>query len=309
MKNTSEEILTSSLAKESRSKAYLALVWVSIFWGTTWLASKIAVSNMPALQMIGFRQLFGGIMFVTFFLFKKKSLPKGKQWISILIMSFLNFMVSNGFVIWAVKFIPSGLGAIIGAIFPLWLVIITILQGKKMPVQALFGILLGFGGVCIIFYEHIQDFFNTDFRFGIILSLIASVAWAFGTLFTQKNARDFNPYFGIGIQMMISSSVFLCYAYISGNVIALTAIPAKAWWSIIYLITIGSTATFVAYIYALKHLPVSLTSVYAYINPIVAVLLGAFVLNEKITAFIMMGGLVALLGVYLVNNSFRKQID
>ena len=308
MENSSEEIVSIPTSPESRGKAYMALVWVSIFWGTTWLASKIAVSNMPALQMIGFRQLFGGIMFVSFFLFKRESLPKGKQWTSILIMSFLNFMLSNGFVIWAVRYIPSGLGAIIGAIFPLWLVIITLFQGKKMPVQALLGILLGFGGVCIIFYEHIQDFFITDFRFGIILSLIASVSWAFGTLYTQKKARDFNPYFGIGIQMMISSLVFLGYSYISGNVIPLNAIPAKAWWSILYLITIGSTATFVAYIYALKHLPVSLTSVYAYINPIVAVLLGAFVLDEKITAFIIMGGLVALLGVFLVNNSFRKKV-
>ena len=141
-----------------------------------------------------------------------------------------------------------------------------------------------------------------------MLSLIASVTWAFGTLFTQKNAQGFNPYFGIGLQMMISSTVFLGHAYISGDAIALTEIPAKAWWSILYLVTIGSTATFVAYIYALKHLPVSLTSVYAYINPIVAVLIGSFALDEKITMLVVIGGLVALLGVFLVNNSFRKQI-
>lgn len=308
MKTFTSNIISKTPFAGSLGKAYAALAWVSIFWGTTWLASKIAVSSMPAFQMIGFRQLFGGLMFVSFFLFKKEALPKGKQWRSILIMSFLNFMMSNGFVIWAVRYIPSGLGAIIGAIFPLWLVIITMFQGKKIAPQALIGILLGFGGVCIIFYEHLHDFFIADFRFGIILSLIASVTWAFGTLFTQKNAEGFNPYFGIGIQMVISSTVFLGHAYISGEAIALAEIPAKAWWSIIYLITIGSTATFVAYIYALKHLPIALTSVYAYINPIVAVLLGAFVLDEKVTIFIIMGGLVALLGVFLVNNSFRKQI-
>ncbi|MES2430481.1 MAG: EamA family transporter [Bacteroidota bacterium] len=308
MKAFTSNIISKTPFTGSLGKAYAALAWVSVFWGTTWLASKIAVSSMPAFQMIGFRQLFGGLMFVSFFLLKKEALPKGRQWRSIFIMSVLNFMFSNGFVIWAVKYIPSGLGAIIGAIFPLWLVIITMFQGKKIPGQALLGILLGFSGVCIIFYEHLHDFLVADFRFGIILSLIGSVTWAFGTVFTQKNAEGFNPYFGIGIQMMISSTVFLGYAYITGDTIALTEIPAKAWWSIIYLITIGSTATFVAYIYALKHLPVSLTSVYAYINPIVAVLLGAFALDEKITTFIIMGGLVALLGVFMVNNSFRKQI-
>lgn len=291
----------------TRTKALLALVWVSIFWGTTWLASKEAVRNVPALQIIAIRQLIGGILYIVFFIFKKHPWPKGKQWWPILIMSFLTFMLSNALSTWGVKFIPSGLGAIMGAIFPLWLVVITMFKGKRLPKQALLGLLLGFGGVCIIFYEHLKDFINPDFTFGILLSLGATISWAFATLYTKQQAINFNPYFSLGFQMLISGLIILSVAQITGNTIQVTEIPASSWWAIGYLVIIGSILTFVAYIYSLQHLPTALASVYAYINPIVAVLLGALLLNEKLTIFIAIGGAVTIAGVYLVNNSLKKK--
>ena len=120
------------------------------------------------------------------------------------------FCMSNGLSTWGVKYISAGLGAIMGAIFPLWLVVIGLFSAKsKIPAKAIIGLLFGFGGVCIIFYEHLHDFFNADFRFGIILSLIATWTWAFGTLYTKKHAASFNPYFSLGLQMLISGSSYL----------------------------------------------------------------------------------------------------
>src|ERR1700754_750073 len=110
--------------KGTRTKAIFALVLVCFFWGTTWIASKEGVRHMPALQMAGIRQLCGGLCYVLFFLIKGAALPKGKEWIPVLVLSFLNFIMSNGLSTWGLKFISSGLGAIMGAIFPLWLVII-----------------------------------------------------------------------------------------------------------------------------------------------------------------------------------------
>ncbi len=109
----------------AKTKALFALGVVSIVWGTTWVASKQAVQNMPALQMAGMRQFMGGVLFIVYFLLKKQQLPRGKQWITILILSLLNFMLSNGLSTWGVKYISSGLGSIISAIFPLWVVIIS----------------------------------------------------------------------------------------------------------------------------------------------------------------------------------------
>jgi drug/metabolite transporter (DMT)-like permease len=292
----------------SKNKALFALGWVSIFWGTTWLASKEGVSHMPALQMIAIRQLIAAVLYIGFFIVKKHPWPKGKQWIVILILSFLNFMLSNTLSTWGVKFIPSGLGAIMGAIFPLWLVIITMFYGKRLPSQALLGLLLGFGGVCIIFYEHLKDFLNPDFRFGIFLSLGATISWAIGTLYTKQQAINFNPYFSLGFQMLISGIIILILAETTGKTISLSEIPTTSWWAISYLVVVGSLLTFVAYIYSLQHLPTALASIYAYINPIVAVLLGALVANEKLTTFIAVGGAITIIGIYLVNNSLKKKI-
>ena len=295
--------------KSTQQKAYFALAWVSIFWGTTWLASKAGVEHMPALQLIGLRQFIAGVSFVLFFVLRKHPLPKGKQWRSILVLSVLNFMISNGFVIWGVKYISSGLGAIIGAIFPLWLVIINMFRGNKLPSKAVAGMVIGFAGICIIFYDHLKDFLNAGFRFGIFLSLTASVTWAFAALYTQKHKNTFNPYYSLGIQMIISGLVFLFCAYGSGDVVGIMHIPAVSWWSIIYLVIVGSALTFVAYVYALQHLPASLASIYAYINPIVAFILGAAILHEKINFYIIVGGLVTILGVFLVNNSLRRKLN
>lgn len=284
----------------------LALCWVCFFWGTTWIASKEGVRHMPALQLAGIRQFIGGIIFVAYFLYKKAPWPKGKQWKAIFILSILNFVLSNGLSTWGVKFISSGLGAIIGAIFPLWIVFITLFRGEKIARLSVLGLIVSFSGVCVIFFDHLGDFLKPDFRFGIFLSLMATVSWAFGSLYTKKKAASFNPYFSLGLQMLISSTILLAITGATGTGISITSIPANSWWAIGYLTIIGSILTFIAFIYALQKLPPELNSIYAYINPIVAVLLGALIFGEPLTIAIAIGGGVTLCGLYLVNYSIRK---
>jgi drug/metabolite transporter (DMT)-like permease len=294
-------------SKTSRQKGLLALAWVCFFWGTTWIASKVGVTNMPAIQLCAIRQLLGGSVYLLYFIITKHPWPKGKQWGVILVLSFLNFMLSNGLSTWGVQYISSGLGAIIGAIFPLWIVIITLFGGGRLPQKALLGMVMGFGGVCIIFYDHLKDFLNADFSFGIVLSVIATISWAFGTIYTKKHAANFNPYFSLGLQMLISSIALYTVSYSTGNTVSIAAIPANAWWAILYLVVIGSVLTFIAFIYSLQRLPTSLASLYAYTNPIVAVLLGVIIFNEKLNIYVAVGGAVTIAGVYLVNDSFKRK--
>lgn len=284
----------------------LALCFVCFFWGTTWIASKEGVRHMPALQLAGIRQFIGGFLYVSFFLFKKAAWPKGKQWKTILILSLLNFVLSNGLSTWGVKYITSGLGAIINAVFPLWIVIITFFRGEKLAKLAILGLIISFGGVCVIFYDHLSDFLQPDFRFGIFLSLIATVSWAFGSLYTKKKAATFNPYFSLGLQMLISSTVLLAITGATGTGVNISTIPANSWWAIAYLVIIGSVLTFVAFIYMLQKLPPEINSIYAYINPIIAVLLGAMIFGESLTMAIAIGGAVTLFGLYIINHSMRK---
>ncbi|MFN5135557.1 MAG: DMT family transporter, partial [Chitinophagaceae bacterium] len=220
---------------------------------------------------------------------------------------FLNFVCSNGLSTWGVKYISAGLGSIIGAIFPLWLVIIGLFSNKeKIPTKAIVGLILGFAGVCIIFYDHLKDFLNPDFRFGIILSIIATWTWAFGSLYTKEHANKFNPYFGLGFQMAVAGISLFFISTFDPNFVPIPKIPAVSWWSIAYLVVFGSVFAFIAYLYSLQHLPTEQASIYAYINPVVAVLLGALIFDEKVTAILIAGGAVTLYGVYLVNKAFKK---
>lgn len=285
----------------------LALFWVSFFWGTTWIASKEGVKHMPALQLAAIRQFLGAALYLAFFLYKKTPWPKGRQWKTIIILSILNFVLSNGLSTWGVKYISSGLGAIIGAVFPLWIVIISLFRGEKLSKWSIIGMVVSFGGVCLVFYDYLSDLLEPDFRFGIFLSVLATLTWAFGSLYTKKKAASFNPYFSLGLQMLLSSVLLFAYTGATGTAVALSAIPSISWWSIAYLVVFGSVFTFIAFIYALQHLPAEVSSIYAYINPIVAVLLGALIFDEPLTVMIVIGGMVTLFGLYLVNKTMRKK--
>ena len=267
--------------KSKKVKAFFALAMVCFFWGTTWLASKEGVKHMPALQLAGIRQFLGGSCYVIFFLARGSSLPKGREWGPILILSFLNFMLSNALSTWGLQYVSAGLGSIIGAIFPLWLVIIAFFSTPtKMKTGMVLGLVLGFTGICVIFYEYLDDFFDPQFRFGVLLSLASTWSWAFGTIYTKKHAVKFNPYFGLGWQMVISGLTLMAGTAISGTAISFSSIPWESWTAIAYLVIFGSVISFIAYLYALQNLATEQASLYAYINPIVAVLLGWLLFGE-----------------------------
>ena len=179
-------------------------------------------------------------------------------------------------------------------------------KGERLARLSILGLVVSFCGVCVIFYDHLADFLKPDFRFGIIISLIATVSWAFGSLYTKKKAASFNPYFSLGLQMLISSFITLAVVGATGTGVNISSIPANSWWAMGYLIIIGSVLTFIAFIYMLQRLPPEINSIYAYINPIVAVLLGAIIYGEPLTTAIAIGGSITLCGLYMVNYSIRK---
>ncbi|MDQ3277641.1 MAG: EamA family transporter, partial [Bacteroidota bacterium] len=205
-------------------------------------------------------------------------------------------------------YISAGLGSIIGAIFPLWLVLIGFWGSQASANRrTVIGLVLGFTGICVIFFEHLHHFFNAEFRFGIFLSLLSTWSWAFGTLYTKQHALRFNPYFALGLQMLISGPTLYLIAGITNNSIAFSAIPWQSWAAILYLVLFGSVLSFIAYLYALQNLPTEQASLYAYINPVVAFLAGAILFDEKISGVIIAGVLITLLGVYQVNKAAKRE--
>jgi drug/metabolite transporter (DMT)-like permease len=245
----------------SGSLAYFALFLTSFVWGTTWVASKIGIQGIHPLFFSAIRQTLGGTCFLLFFLVTGKAvLPSPRQWGQLIVLAFLLFVTSNGLTTWGIKYISSGLGAILGATFPLIVALIDLVTGhhKKPSPLALLGLILGFAGVAVIFYDHLADFANPDFRFGIILSFIAA---------------------------------------------------CTTWRVLAYMVILGSVITFGAMLYTLQHMPTTIASLYAYFNPMVAVVAGHFILNEPWSLVLLIGAMVTILGVFLVNFAYRKSMD
>lgn len=263
---------------------------------------------MPALQLAGLRQIFAGTLYLIFFFIRGFRLPSRDQFIQFFWMSLLMIVMNNGFSTWSMKYIPSGLGSVIGAASPLWIALLStfIFKETKLNAITIIGLLLGTAGIFVIFYDYLDDLFNSSFSIGILLNVIASIAWAFGTIYTVKHAKHIDPYFSLGWQMFIGGVILLGISYFTGQYEPLQSAPVQAWLSISYLVIIGSVITYSAFIYALKRLPAAQVSVYAYINPIVAVIVGSLLNNEKLTIIIASGTLVTLIGIYLVNTGFKK---
>jgi drug/metabolite transporter (DMT)-like permease len=297
------------LPQSDKAKGYIALTATSIVWGTTWVASKIGVNEIPALQMAYIRQFIAGILFVSFFLFYKKlPLPTAKQFRWLFIMSLIMFVSANALSTWAIKFIPAGLGALIGALYPLCVVIIekVFFKSKRMTAVTFVGLFLGICGIALVFYENAFKEAGPNFLFGISLSIIAMLSWSVGTIFMSRNKVDINPYYGIGWQMLISCVILFIIMQTSQAVVPIMQVSIKAWLVILYLIVLGSLIAFVAFIYSMKKLPPAIASLYAYINPIVAMVCGYFILNENLSSNILIGSIITLIGVFLVNYSVKK---
>ena len=295
--------------KQPNGKAYLALTATSILWGTSWVASKIAISEIPALQLTYIRQFLAGTIFLSYFLFIKKSpLPTVKDFKSIAVMAALMFLSANGLSTWGLKYIPTGLASLIGALYPLSVVLIEWVFYKKRDVSVLtfVGLLIGIGGVGFVFYENMFTHIDPNLFFGLILSIIAMLSWSLGTVFLSRHHLSVDPYFGMGWQMVIGSAMLFVFAHIAQDPIPLATISIKSWLSISYLVVIGSVISFIAFIYSLKRLPVAISSLYAYVNPIVAMIIAAILLKEKLTVSIVIGTIITLIGVYLVNYSVRR---
>ncbi len=302
-------MISSKNLPKGKAGGYLALAITSIVWGTTWVASKIGVSQLPPLQMAYIRQFLGGTCFVIFFmLYKKLSFPTRRQFLWLLVMSLLMFVMANGLSTWSLVYIPTGLSALVGALYPLSVVIIEMVffKSRNMTILTFIGLLLGITGIGIVFYENAFQHHPHGFIFGVVLSVIAMLSWSVGTLIIARDKIKINPYYGTGWQMLISSFILFIIAETTQPTIALKNISATAWAVIAYLVVAGSLVAFIAFIYSMKKLPAAVSSLYAYMNPLVAMVTAAIVLHEKLTMNILWGAIVTLAGVFLVNYSIKR---
>jgi len=295
------------MKKESK-RAYLALGIVSFFWGTTYIASRIGVQHIPGLFISGLRQFVSGLILVCFFLAKGYSLPGWKVLKKISLQGILLLCVANGLLTWSLEYINSGLAAIIAALVPLFITLFTLWLSRctKISKWMIAGLLTGLLGVIIIFYDYPGQLHNKSFLIGVILALLSTLSWSFGTVYTSKQKLPVDILFSVGLQMLIAGIIMLVVCGLTGKYVNLADAGYNSLYALAYLVVFGSLLTYSAYVFAITKLPPALVSIYAYINPIVAVGLGWLLLQEKMNVNMILGTGIVLCGVWVVNRESRK---
>lgn len=296
------------LKHSSNKKALVAVAIVSFFWGTTYLVSRVAVAHIPGLFLAGVRNLIAGSAIVLFFLLRGNKFPDKKTLRQAAWLGFVMISFSSGLSHWSVQYISGGLAAIIGATIPLWLAIFSMGsdKSKTISLRLAAGLLLGFAGIAIIFYDYLGELFESDFRFGVAIAAVSCITWSAGSVYTSKIKLNTGLLFGAGLQMLFAGIFVTLASVLSGQTTDLRLLPQQTWFAMFYLVIIGSILTYSCYVYAIQNLPPARVGVYAYVNPVVAIVLGNILLDERLNYMIVTGTAVTIFGVYLVNSSFRK---
>jgi drug/metabolite transporter (DMT)-like permease len=287
--------------------AYLALAAVCLIWGTTYLALRIAVLGFPPFLFTALRQTTAGLILLSFmFTLGKAAWPSKDLIFRQAIGGFFMLSLGNGLVAWAEMHIPSGVAAIICSLMPVMVILINLFSSADekptMPIMA--GVLLGLIGIVMIFGEHVAAFSKTEYLIGIVLTFGAVISWAGGSIWIKKRNTDSNPFVNAGLQMFFGG--FWCFplSLIFDDLSTVTW-SAEVAWSMAYLIIFGSIVAYASYAYALRKLPMTIVSLYAYVNPLVAVFLGWIVLDEKLNLKIIAAFLLTVAGIYIVNRGYQ----
>ena len=286
---------------------YIALGAICLIWGTTFLVLRIAVLHFPPFLFVTIRQLLAGILLAGFMLASGKAvLPAKSDIVRQAIAGFFMISLGNGLVAWAEVLIPSGVAAILCSLMPVAVILINVSINKeeRPTVPIIAGVLVGLLGIMMIFQEHLAEFSNLEYQVGIFLIIVAVISWAGGSVWLKKRGNDGNAFLNAGLQMFFGGIWLIPGALLFDD---LTAIhwSAEAAYSLLYLVLIGSVVAYACYSYVLRKLPMTIVSLYAYVNPIVAVLLGWIVLDEKLTLKIGIAILITVGGIYIVNKGYQ----
>lgn len=286
----------------SKNLALLSYITVCIVWGSTYLAIRIGVNDMPFMLFAGVRFTAAGLLIILYSRLKGWAFPATRRDIgTVALAGLLMLFFANYLICWAEQWLDSGLTALLLATAPLFMAALEFFlpQSNRPGWQGWCGLAVGFGGVALLINPgpHLAD--NERMLPAMLAILLAALFWAAGTVFTQRRTVEGHMMPAVGLQMLTAGLSFLLTAALTGN-ISLTGATVRGFAALAYLILFGSILAYSAYIYMLKAYPAARAGTYAYVNPIVAVMLGALILREEITSRTILASMVILGGVVLV---------
>lgn len=283
--------------------AYMAWVAICVIWGTTYLAIKICLETIPPALMGGIRFVIAAGLLSTGLVAMRARLPERRTWPAMALIGVLLLGVGNGGVIVAEQWVPSGIAAVLIGTLPFWMVGIQALwfRSERLGWRHVAGLVLGFAGIVLLVWSDIRlsDASGRRFLVGVGALQAACFGWAVGSVYSKRYASDGDPLGASALQMFFGGAFMLLVGTIHGEWAALH-FSGRTVAALGYLVLAGSIVAFVAYNYALKHLPVSFVALYAYVNPVVAVTLGTALLGEPFTLRTAIAIVLILGGVTLV---------
>jgi drug/metabolite transporter (DMT)-like permease len=283
---------------------WTALATVYLVWGSTYLAIRVVVeAGMPPLLSMGARFLAAAVLLAV--VVRVRRGPRalrvsGRELLGSLVVGVLLLLGGNGLVAVAEQTVPSGLAALLVATTPLWLVLLRLVANERPRAATWVGVLVGFFGVALLALRGgglpgVQSW-------GVALIVAATLSWAVGSFFAGRLGLPGDPLVATAWEMALGGGALGLAGLAAGEAASLDvrAVPVGGWVALAYLVTVGSMLGYSAYVWLLANAPISLVATYAYVNPVVAVALGALLLAEPVTSVVLGGGALVVLGVALV---------
>lgn len=293
------------------ARLYAAFAAVYVVWGSTYLAIRFAVETLPPLLMAGARFVLAGGILLLWTRLRDRGAegPTATDWKTGLISGFLLLLCGNGGVVWAEQRVPSGIAALLVAVVPLWMVLLDWMRpgGRRPPALVFVGLALGLAGLGLLVGRDALDSGEVSLS-GAVVLILASLAWAAGSLYTKHAPRASSSLHGAGTQMIAGGLCLAVAALVAGEPsrMDLAHASSRSILGFLYLVTFGSLIGFTAYFYLLEHTTAAKAATYAYVNPVVAVLLGWAFANEPITARTLGAAAVILAGVAIITTARER---
>ncbi|HLA97907.1 MAG TPA: EamA family transporter [Anaerolineales bacterium] len=293
-----------------KARIWLAMLAVYIAWGSTYLAIRVAIETMPPFLMAGTRFVIAGLILYAWRLAAGDARPSRLEWRSAAIVGTLLLVGGNGGVVWAEQWVSSGIAALIVGSAPLMMALIDALRpgGRKPGWLASLGLMVGFGGIVLLvgLVGGEGDPLEPNAAgagAGVAALLLASFLWAAGSLYNREAQLPESPLLGTGMEMLVGSAGLFLLGTVTGewSRLELGAISLRSLAGLAYLVVGGALIGFVAYTWLLRVAPTPLVATYAYVNPLIAILIGNLLLQEPLTPRVLISALLILSAVALTN--------
>jgi drug/metabolite transporter (DMT)-like permease len=294
----------SRVSAAPRTMVLIAFAAVYILWGSTYFFIRIGVETIPPFVLAGIRHISIGLIFFPLFRYQSKEKPTPAQWRTTIITGLLLLLCGNGALSWAETRVPSGIASLLVATVSLWMVILDWLRpgGVRPAPRVLIGFVLGFAGIALLVGpSHLGGSERVN-PFGAIVLILGSLAWAAGSIYSRHHPVPHSPLLGVAMQSLAGGAGLWIVAAATGELHKFhpAQVSLRSWLAILYLFSFGSALGFSAYVYILKHSTASRVATYAFVNPVVALLLGWSFGGEALTLRTMIASGTILAAVLLV---------